>query len=724
MRRTLRIAVALAVVAPALSAVSIQSGQRAIAAGPDPKNPAHCDPIGGWHPGDGTHDCMLPFPNNNFTVHDDSSVTGRRVQINPHAIPTDRVGKAIEPFQWNRNDGFSVGAQLLAYVPGMTKNSDLGRSKIPRVDTIANYARPDAGVVVIDAKSGKRWPVWAEVDQYTDEATPPESRSGMIEQDLMIHPAINFRPNRQYIVALRHLVLDNGTTAKPNAAYKAYRDGTAPKSDPRTAHFNRLFHKLGKAGIDRQSTYLAWDFTTASTRNTTGRLLSMRNDTFARLGDKNLTDGKVQGAAPKFQVNKVIANPSDGIAREVKGRFSVPCYIAPNCVPTGAFLLRQGLYGTPQKVPAATQHAKFICIVPKGHRLRPSLYGHGLFGGAGEVEAGNVETMAATHHVMECATNWFGMATQDVPNAIVDLADLSRFNTLIDRVQQGELDFLVLARLMIHSHGLCSNAAFQHADGSCVIDRRTAYYDGNSQGGIYGGVVCAVIPDARRCVLGVPGQDYGVLLPRSSDYVSTGTSIVNPNDPTDVSYSPAFDTSYPDQSQRMLILDLIQMLWDRGDPEGYAAHMADRPLAGTPSHHVLLQMAWGDHQVTNIEAETEARTLGAVLVTPALVASREGRWRDPFWGLPPMTGHRYDGSALVVFDPGPVRTVGQDVFGTDPPPRSDRPNRSGVDPHGGPRSAVCGQAQKSAFLKPGGVVTLPCGGAPYFAFDWDGVAGL
>jgi hypothetical protein len=133
-----------------------------------------------------------------------------------------------------------------------------------------------------------------------------------------------------------------------------------------------------------------------------------------------------------------------------------------------------------------------------------------------------------------------------------------------------------------------------------------------------------------------------------------------------------------------------------------------------------MQMAWGDHQVSNIEAETEARTIGARLVTPALVNKRQGPWRDPFWGLAPVPNRQYDGSALVVFDIGPVRTVAGQTLGTNPPPLADRPNRSGVDPHEAPRNAPCGQDQKSDFLMPSGVVTQPCGGPPYFAFDWDG----
>ncbi len=691
-------------------------------------NPRHCDLTGGWQRRDGVRNCMLPFPNDYFTVPDNASVTGLRIDFRTAQMPVNVAGKHISPTDWNGNDGFSVGSQLLADVPGMTQNRDIDRSNMPRVDTIGRYRRHNAGVVVIDTTTGRRWPVWAEVDQYTAEATPPALAKGGVQQDLMIHPAINFAPSTRYVVALRHLRLDNGKLAKPSAAFTSYRDGTAPASDPRTAHFRSLFATLRRAGVARHNLYLAWDFTTASVRSTTGRLLSMRDRAFAGLGDTNLSDGKVSGAAPKFRVTNVERNPSPQIAKKVQGRFTVPCYIAPTCAPTGKFLLSHGLYGAPVQTPTP-QHATFICLIPnvaygKHRQLRPSLYGHGLFGSADEVEAGNVEAMAQEHGMLECATNWYGMSTSDVPNALADIADLSNFATLSDRVQQGELDFLFLARLMIHPDGLCSNKAFRRTDGSCVINRRTAYYDGNSQGGIFGGTVCAVIPDAQRCALGVPGEDYSVLLPRSSDFVATSPLLKDPTHPfKGFSYSSVLDTSYPSQPQRMLVLDLIQMLWDRSDPQGYAARMTTHPLPDTPRHHVLLQMAWGDHQVSNIEAETEARTVGARLVSPALLAWRAGSWRQPFWDLPGIGHPPYDGSALAVFDIGPVRRVKGVVYGTGPDPRSDAPNRSGVDPHEAPRNSGCAREEKSAFLRPHGLVTEPCGGPPYFAFNWNGKAG-
>jgi len=525
-----------------------------------------------------------------------------------------------------------------------------------------------------------------------------------------------------------------------------------------------LFATLGKAGVARNNLYLAWDFTTASTKNVTGRLVAMRNDAFAQLGDNNLADGIVQGSAPAFTVDSVEANPYDNIARRISGHFTVPCYIAPTCEPPAKCdRISQGVFNdcptpgqfaldptnpdaVPSQTPGQTYQANFICNVGKtaydAHTsMRPVEYGHGLFGDAGEVSSGPQRTMANEHGMLYCATDWTGMAGADVPNAVIALSDLSRFPFLTDRVQQGELNFLYLARLMVHPQGFGANPAFQWDDThQSFIDTRQAFYDGNSQGGIYGGTVCAVSVDVRHCVLGVPGMDYSILLPRSSDYVAEkplsayDPTQFNPNDPQgQIGYSSLLDNSYPDQSQRMLILDLIQTLWDRSDPNGYATHMTATPLPNTPRHQVLLQVAYGDHQVANITAESEARTIGARGAEPPLVDARYGPYQDVFRGIDPLSADTpWQGSGITLFDSGPagyVRAVpdadgGGTHRGTDPPPASDTPNRSGEDPHEAPRRAHCGQLQKDAFLAVGGAVTLPCGGAPYYSWGWDGQAGL
>src|SRR5205807_812513 len=181
-------------------------------------------------------------------------------------------------------------------VPDMTKNSDLAASKLPPVTDLGMNGQGDLGVVLLDEETGRQWPVWVEIDQYTDESgAEPAGVIGSVQQDLMIHPAENLTDGHRYIVALRHLVDDKGKPVPAPAAFAAYRDHTAATSDPRRAHIDNLFKTLAQAGVARDNLYLAWDFTTASTKNVTGRLLAMRDDAFAQLGDTSLTDGLVQG---------------------------------------------------------------------------------------------------------------------------------------------------------------------------------------------------------------------------------------------------------------------------------------------------------------------------------------------------------------------------------------------------------------------------------------------
>jgi len=731
-------------------------------AGVSATNLAGCDPID-------PAQCMLPYPNDFFTRPDASSATGRRLNLNVLAMPKNVNGKPIDPSSWNRSDGFSAGSQILTVVPGMTKNADLATSNLPSDTNMAENADPNIGVILLDTKTGEHWPVWVEIDQYTQESGLVTTL-GSIQQDLMIHPAVNLADGTRYIVALRSLKTDTSASATPSAAFAAYRDGTAPATDPRTAHMNGIFSTLAQAGWSRSGLYLAWDFTTASTQNVTGRLLAIRNQAFAQLGEspQQLGAGALAGSSPGFSVTSVTnftPQQNGPIARQISGEFTVPCFIAPTCSPPtkckgvtsglvddcptpGQFALGPNPDAVPHQIPGQYYQANFLCNVGRtnfdaGQQLRPVEYGHGLFGGASEINSDAETNMANQFGMMYCATDWFGMASADVPNAILALSDLSYFPILTDRVQQGELDFLYLQRLMLHPQGFASSPAFQWSSGPKVgqsfIDPAGVYYDGNSQGGIYGGTVCAVSVDVRHCTLGVYGMDYALLLPRSSDYVASQplTTALNPAtfDPTNptgnIGYSQILDTFYPDQSQRMLIIDLIQNLWDRSDPGGYASHMTGG-LPYTPTHQVLLQMAWGDHQVANVTAEAEARTIGAGLVGgqlptdphSALVAARYGPYQDPFWGIPTITSYPYNGSALAVFDTGPYNPK-TNPDGTGIAPTDDTPPNVGNDPHEFPRRTLLARQMKSAFLEPGGMVIEPGGQQPpYYSYNWDGLAGF
>jgi hypothetical protein len=308
-----------------------------------------------------------------------------------------------------------------------------------------------------------------------------------------------------------------------------------------------------------------------------------------------------------------------------------------------------------------------------------------------------------------------------VPNVVTILHDLSNFPTLADRVQQGMLDFMFLGRAMIHPDGLRSDPAFKTASGTSVFDdTHRLFYDGNSQGGIIGGALIAVEPDLDRGVIGVPGMNYSTLLTRSTDF---GTG--QPPDPTDPGlpeYAYPLYQSYPNELERPLLFSMMQTLWDRGEADGYALHMTGNPLPNTPAHKVLMQAGLGDHQVTQLAAETEARTIGASTREPYVDAGRDNDV-SPAFGMPRIGSYPFDGSAFMLFDIGPRRQEDGATVGTDPPPTTNTPPRGEdyqQDPHEYPRRSADGRRQKDAFLRIGGKVIDVCGARPCYAGSWHG----
>ena len=237
----------------------------------------------------------------------------------------------------------------------------------------------------------------------------------------------------------------------------------------------------------------------ASERSLTGHMLHIRDDAFGTLGDDNLADLNVAGSSPTFSIDSVTdLTPAedDRIARKVAGTLTVPCYLTNGCAPGASF--RFDSRGLPRRM--GTVGVKFHCNIPRSAldpaappKARASLYGHGLLGEATEIDADNVRSMSNEHNFVFCATAWAGFSEEDVPHIVSVLSDLSGFNTMADRMQQGFLNMLFLGRAMIHPQGLSSNAAFQKG-GQSVLDTTRLFFDGNSQGGIMGGGLTAWHP--------------------------------------------------------------------------------------------------------------------------------------------------------------------------------------------------------------------------------------
>lgn len=693
--------------------------------------------------------CQFPWPNNFFTVADATTDTKLRVNLNPAVMPRNTSGVAINPTEWNRNDGFSPGQPILAVVPGL----DLLKTGAAPLTDIGASLLTDAPIAVYDlGSSADDTPLpqllWTEIDANLTKqpAASPAINAGPA---LIVRPAKNLQYGHRYAVVLRNLKNTAGDTLAAPAAFRIYRDNASssiPMLTARRAGFEALFTQLGKAGVKRSELYLTWEFTVASRRNLTERVVHLRDDALASLGP----------AAPRITIDSVINNPANGevaaiTARRIRGHVTVPCYLGTaNCAAGGTFNYTagpQGQFGDglPDRVGAgtplaATASVPFICSIPRVtfngaenpamatgfSAARISLYGHGLLGSRdeGNTYDFNVRRMAEEHNTVFCMVDWAGMATgntpddqsdpakhdpawdgalQDAPTIASLLAEMGQFPKLADRVQQGILNFIVLGKAMQHPMGLCAQAAFKVGE-QCVLDTSELFYDGNSQGGIIGGALMAVSPDIKSGVLGVPGMNYSTLLQRSVDFDT---------------YAQIFYNAYPAGLDQQFVLSLIQMLWDRSENNGYAETLAPgKNLPGVPPKRVLLHPGFSDHQVTITTAEVMARTIEAGVHCPAVIrgpraqrgpavaasthpdvqaeadylAGNGAMLRTPH----PMSRHHDDepyfaipcllpghsGNALVVWDRGP-RTAARDD-GAVPPPIDNTPPRPGLGYGGDP----------------------------------------
>ncbi len=583
--------------------------------------------------------CLFPWPSDHYTVSDSGTPTGLRVNLSDASTPANKSGVHINPADINRSDGFSPGESIVTRIPGLDNPTAFQKTGAVPLTDMDRAFDPNQPIVLIDASTGQRQLIFSELDS---------TASGPENTDLIIRPGRNLIEGHRYIVAMRNLKDSSGNTIPAPPGFALYRDGVTtdvPAIESRRAHFDEILSKLEQSGIPRGDLYNAWDFTVASTTNITQRMLSIRDRGLADLGDTTPGDGVMQGSAPAFTVTdvKTVDDPSNPLTgshasqnvREVTGTYQVPCFLStPGCTPGGHFNL--GSDGLPQQTPGNTMAARFTCNIPLSavtetspgsgvwnldHTVRPSMYGHGLFGDYTEVHTTNVRELGNDEGVLTCATDFTGMMENDVGTAIVALQDLSKFQPLPDGLQQGFLNFIYLDRLLMKSGGFSSDPAFQFGGQSVIDHNDGVYYYGNSQGGIAGGALTAVEPDITRTVLYVPGMNYSTLLTRSVDFSD---------------YSAVLYPSYPNESERPLLLAMIQMMWDRGEPNGYANHMTSNPLPGTPAHHVLIDMAYGDHQVSNVATEVEARTIGAPLRHPTLDPGRTPGFVDFFPDIPPL----------------------------------------------------------------------------------------
>jgi hypothetical protein len=600
--------------------------------------------------------CAYPFPNNVFTVEDANTATGRRVQLEPDAMPLDYVGNRPEAAPWNVADGFTPGLAGLAHFPELGPD---GLEGFPTAVTIERSLEDDCPSIVLDANTGQRIPHWVELDMT---GASDDTRT------LLVRPAIRLGDHKRYIIALSGLRDGAGDEIAATPGFAALRDGTASALEgieERRGLYADIFNRLAGAGVARESLQLAWDFTTASRDNQTSWLLHMRDEAFDLVGP----DG------PEYTITSVETDwETEHIAYRIYLEMTVPMYLDQK--EPGASLIF-GDDGLPEPNPAMpTATFPVELLIPHSAVSSPAgiiQYGHGLLGEKEQIESDHFRAFMNEYGYVMMGVDFIGMAADDEVyiGGLIASGEFHRFDNVVDRQHQGMLNSLLAMRLF--RTRFASDPMF-----GGMIDPDRAYYHGISQGGIFGGTYMAVTTDVTRGVLGVPGMPYNLLLSRSVDF--------------DMFFSIIRGT-WTDERHHVFLLAMTDMLWERTEPAGYAPYVTKNMLPGTPAHEVLINDAMGDHQVTNYGAHVMARTMDIEHVDTGV--------RDIF-GLTKVSAPHH-GSGIVEYD-----------FGLPPDPVENLPQRECEDPHGKVRRLVEFQRQLDTFLRTGTIENYCDGGVCSF----------
>jgi hypothetical protein len=605
-----------------------------------------CDPIVPSH-------CGYPYPSSVWTKPNSSMPTGANVYFGKATLPVPSSHTPITKAPFEGRDGFSPGSDILTHLPGATVKG------LPDPNTIAASVAKGSPTVLMEADTGALVPHFAELD-----VTPPVD-----QQAFMIRPALRLKDATRYLVAIRHVVDSKGKALAPSPVFAALRDGT-PSNEisvaPRRALYADILKKLAAHGVETSDLQLAWDFTTASKENTTSWLVHMRDSALAYVG----------GAGPAYTITSTLDNPDPEIARRITGMMTVPLYLNQAGPGTGV-QINFGADGQPAQ--NGTASYPFIVQIPNslvtaGKPGPIIINAHGLFGDESEGQDSYLADIDNREGYVSVAVDLIGMASEDSMTAIDVIAgDAGKFESIVDRLHQGLVNELLAVRMLMGNFASDPAVTF---GGVSMIDPSLRFYRGDSQGGIFGGTFMAISTDITRGLLGEPGAPYNLLLNRSADF---GGFLIFLR----AQYFSGLDVQ--------LVIDLVDLLWDRAEPDGYVGYIRDDMLPGTPKHDVLIHVAIGDHQVTPLGAHFIARTVGAQNLR---AVNRE------IFGVPDAPSG-FSGSGMVEWS-----------FGLPPAPITDIPMTLGADPHDTLRTLTPAQDMADMFFRTGHVVQTCAGAGP------------
>ena len=644
-------------------------------------NPDRCDVLNDVS-------CLLPFPSSRFLVPA-KTPTGVRVELPPAELLPQFAGRAPDPSHYARNDGFSPTAQVLMHFPA---GVDVAASNAPRIDPLTRtYGTrgldADSPTLLIDAQSGERVNHWLENDSRATDARRVLT---------FLRPGESLRPGHRYLVAVRRLVGASGAPVPAEPAFAAIRDrrpSTIAAVRRRAAQLEPVLAQLARLGVARSELTLAFDFVVMSDASLTGEMLAMRRNAFRWLDDELARGEQPFTVTSTTDVNPDCADPALPIWRRIEGTFSVPLFLLgdPNAAASVPAFLRRGADGSP--LAQGFTQAPFGAAIPCSAFDAPLpglVIGHGLFGtGVGTVSSLTAARGLTNFDFVSVATNFSGLSGPDVAGSIFQtfifqiIINPATFPALPDRLRQGQLATLVLARLLARG-AFNAHPAFQLPSGVAAVDTSVKpYYFGASLGGIMGTMFAALTPDVDKLNVDVPAINFSLLLHRATPFVQ---------------FEDLIGILNPDALDQSLGLGLQHELWVRGEPAGYATHVTSKPLPGTNAKQVLATVALYDHQVSNLGSQLLGRTLR--------LGSLEGSVMTGLPGQPDLSGPQDSG--YIVYSTGSFDPNNSAHLPYIPPLVNDQVQVSKCDPHGRRGFIPASIAQLKLFFTPDGQIENFC----------------
>lgn len=503
------------------------------------------------------------FPSNRFTLQDDRTHTGLRLRIRPYAAQ-DTLFTAFPDLvdEIESLDGFGTSAAIWIRFDG-----PIDRRSVPSLE---ESTTPAAAVQLVAVEAGTRVPFEALYDGPS--------------HTLFLYPWGTLEPKTRYAIVVRPSLLD-----LEGRSLNLPETRDAPARIP---------------GITTDATVVSV-FTTQSV-----------SDTLAYL-----TTQPVEHTPTEWPEELTACSSSSDIGWIGRGRLRSPDYR------TDENRFPNELDDAPaaQPIPAPMDVTiPYIFVLPKGAaRVPVVIVQHGLTGDKESVLLCGIAQRYAAWGFATIALDaaWHGergpggkppTAFDAIRTLFGVWTDGERWTTKLrygrDAFRQTALDHHALAALVIQMAGGFDvlGSAGHGPDGLPDVSP-TVFYNGESMGGIIGGMTAAASPLIKAAVLNVPGA-------RLSNFI-----LLSPLGLYELVARPLIEASaHIGEGDIRRFLALYQTIIERGDPINYARHWWKQPYAGYAAKSVMIQETLDDMLVPNRTTEDLARAGDLPQLVPAL----------------------------------------------------------------------------------------------------------